>query len=125
MPSVNFDFSNLITEVRKRPILYDKTVNGDREEAWREISDTLLLPSRFYRKINLKFHDNINFVLFIVEQCNQKWMSLRDKFAKRLIVGNTSPWPYHNQMLFMASHIDEHFEFARRRGIMPRLIRIQ
>lgn len=56
MPSVDFDLNNLIIEVQKRPILYDKTLNGDREKAWEDVSNTLSFPGKdcvyqIFRKI--------------------------------------------------------------------------
>ncbi|XP_052759466.1 uncharacterized protein LOC113519592 [Galleria mellonella] len=82
---------DLIKEVEKRPILYDKSVSGFnktklRDEAWKEVKDALNVSEG---------------------ECKKRWRSLRDSFIKlRRTHGGRTRWPYHQVMRFLLPHIE-------------------
>ncbi|XP_022117273.1 transcription factor Adf-1 isoform X2 [Pieris rapae] len=82
---------DLIKEVEKRPILYDKSVSGFnktklRDDAWKEVQEALNVSEA---------------------ECKKRWRSLRDSFIKlQRTHGGRTRWPYHNAMRFLLPHIE-------------------
>lgn len=82
---------DLIKEVGKRPILYDKSVSGFnktklRDAAWKEVHETLNVTE---------------------SECKKRWRSLRDSFIKlQRTHGGRTRWPYHHAMRFLLPHIE-------------------
>nr|XP_026490856.1 uncharacterized protein LOC113396967 [Vanessa tameamea] len=82
---------DLIKEVEKRPILYDKSVSGFnktklRDDAWKEVQEALNVSE---------------------SECKKRWRSLRDSFIKlqRTHAGRTR-WPYLHSMRFLIPHVE-------------------
>ncbi|KAF9407480.1 hypothetical protein HW555_012509 [Spodoptera exigua] len=82
---------DLIKEVEKRPILYDKSVSGFnktklRDDAWKEVQQSLHVSE---------------------SECKKRWRSLRDSFIKlQRTHGGRTRWPYHQAMRFLLPHIE-------------------
>ncbi|KAI8435609.1 hypothetical protein MSG28_009197 [Choristoneura fumiferana] len=82
---------DLIKEVEKRPILYDKTVSGFnktklRDDAWKEVQESLNVSEA---------------------ECKKRWRSLRDSFIKlQRTHGGRTRWPYHQAMRFLLPHLE-------------------
>ncbi|KAJ8727899.1 hypothetical protein PYW08_016284 [Mythimna loreyi] len=82
---------DLIKEVEKRPILYDKSVSGFnktklRDDAWKEVQESLHVSE---------------------SECKKRWRSLRDSFIKlQRTHGGRTRWPYHQHMRFLLPHIE-------------------
>ncbi|XP_068632127.1 uncharacterized protein [Battus philenor] len=82
---------DLIKEVEKRPILYDKSVSGFnktklRDDAWKEVQDALHVSE---------------------SECKKRWRSLRDSFIKlQRTHGGRTRWPYHHAMRFLLPHVE-------------------
>ncbi|XP_004922050.1 transcription factor Adf-1-like isoform X2 [Bombyx mandarina] len=82
---------DLIKEVEKRPILYDKSVSGFnktklRDDAWKEVQEALNVTE---------------------SECKKRWRSLRDSFIKlQRTHGGRTRWPYHQAMRFLLPHIE-------------------
>ncbi|KAI5634843.1 alcohol dehydrogenase transcription factor myb/SANT-like domain-containing protein [Phthorimaea operculella] len=82
---------DLIKEVEKRPILYDKSVSGFnktklRDEAWKDVQDALNVSE---------------------SECKKRWRSLRDSFIKlQRTHGGRTRWPYHYAMRFLLPHVE-------------------
>ncbi|CAH2038009.1 unnamed protein product, partial [Iphiclides podalirius] len=82
---------DLIKEVEKRTILYDKSVSGFnktklRDEAWKEVQNALRVSEA---------------------ECKKRWRSLRDSFIKlQRTHGSRTRWPYLNAMRFLLPHIE-------------------
>ncbi|XP_038212066.1 transcription factor Adf-1-like [Zerene cesonia] len=82
---------DLIKEVEKRPILYDKSVSGFnktklRDDAWKEVQEALHVSEA---------------------ECKKRWRSLRDSFIKlQRTHGGRTRWPYHNAMRFLLPHVE-------------------
>ncbi|XP_026725355.1 uncharacterized protein LOC113492199 isoform X2 [Trichoplusia ni] len=82
---------DLIKEVEKRPILYDKSVSGFnktklRDDAWKEVQESLNVSE---------------------SECKKRWRSLRDSFIKlQRTHGGRTRWPYHQAMRFLLPHIE-------------------
>ncbi|CAH0579002.1 unnamed protein product [Chrysodeixis includens] len=82
---------DLIKEVEKRPILYDKSVSGFnktklRDDAWKEVQESLNVSE---------------------SECKKRWRSLRDSFIKlQRTHGGRTRWPYHHAMRFLLPHIE-------------------
>ncbi|PZC86206.1 uncharacterized protein LOC124633492 [Helicoverpa zea] len=82
---------DLIKEVEKRPILYDKSVSGFnktklRDDAWKEVQEALHVSE---------------------SECKKRWRSLRDSFIKlQRTHGGRTRWPYHQAMRFLLPHIE-------------------
>ncbi|XP_013199642.1 transcription factor Adf-1 [Amyelois transitella] len=82
---------DLIREVEKRPILYDKFVVGFnktklRDDAWKEVQDSLNVSE---------------------SECKKRWRSLRDSFIKlQRTHGGRTRWPYHQAMKFLLPHVE-------------------
>ncbi|XP_063381109.1 transcription factor Adf-1-like [Cydia fagiglandana] len=83
---------DLIKEVEKRPILYDKSVSGFnktklRDDAWKEVQEALNVSAE--------------------AECKKRWRSLRDSFIKlQRTHGGRTRWPYHQAMRFLLPHLD-------------------
>uniref|UniRef100_A0A182IZ45 MADF domain-containing protein n=1 Tax=Anopheles atroparvus TaxID=41427 RepID=A0A182IZ45_ANOAO len=89
---------NLIAEVKKEVVLYDKTCSVYRktcatDEAWKRVSDALGVS---------------------VDSCKKRWKSLRDCFIKHFRAGlilnqqqnsNKKSWAYYDQLSFLTKHI--------------------
>ncbi|CAH2235147.1 transcription factor Adf-1-like [Pararge aegeria] len=82
---------DLIREVERRPILYDKTVSGFnktrlRDNAWKDVQETLNVSEA---------------------ECKKRWRSLRDSFIKlQRTHGGRTRWPYLSAMRFLLPHIE-------------------
>ncbi|XP_075973189.1 uncharacterized protein LOC142974630 [Anticarsia gemmatalis] len=82
---------DLIKEVEKHPILYDKSVSGFnktklRDDAWKEVQEALNVSE---------------------SECKKRWRSLRDSFIKlQRTHGGRTRWPYHQAMRFLLPHIE-------------------
>ncbi|XP_026333055.1 uncharacterized protein LOC113240060 isoform X2 [Hyposmocoma kahamanoa] len=82
---------DLIKEVEKRPILYDKSVSGFnktklRDDAWKEVQEVLHVSEA---------------------ECKKRWRSLRDSFIKlQRTHGGRTRWPYHYAMKFLLPHVE-------------------
>ncbi|CAG9786383.1 unnamed protein product [Diatraea saccharalis] len=82
---------DLIKEVEKRPILYDKSVSGFnktklRDDAWKEVQEALNVSE---------------------SECKKRWRSLRDSFIKlQRTHGGRTRWPYHHAMRFLLPHVE-------------------
>ncbi|KAG6447082.1 transcription factor Adf-1-like [Manduca sexta] len=82
---------DLIKEVEKRPILYDKSVSGFnktklRDDAWKDVQESLHVSE---------------------SECKKRWRSLRDSFIKlQRTHGGRTRWPYHHAMRFLLPHIE-------------------
>ncbi|CAB3223643.1 unnamed protein product [Arctia plantaginis] len=82
---------DLIREVEKHPILYDKSVSGFnktklRDDAWKEVHIALHVSE---------------------SECKKRWRSLRDSFIKlQRTHGGRTRWPYHQAMRFLLPHIE-------------------
>ncbi|KAG4070791.1 hypothetical protein HA402_011017 [Bradysia odoriphaga] len=90
---------NLIKEVRKRPILYDKSLKGyrkpsSREQSWREVAYALNCTP---------------------EESKKRWRSLRDAFMKQCkqnanddMYGNPKKkkWLFYDLMKFLSPYLD-------------------
>ncbi|XP_049869206.1 uncharacterized protein LOC126368975 isoform X2 [Pectinophora gossypiella] len=82
---------DLIKEVEKRPILYDKSVSGFnktklRDEAWKDVQEALNVSEA---------------------ECKKRWRSLRDSFIKlQRTHGGRTRWPYHYAMRFLLPHVE-------------------
>lgn len=83
--------TDLIKEVEKHPILYDKSVSGFnktklRDDAWKEVQEALNVSE---------------------SECKKRWRSLRDSFIKlQRTHGGRTRWPYHQAMRFLLPHIE-------------------
>ncbi|XP_053608008.1 uncharacterized protein LOC128673877 [Plodia interpunctella] len=88
---------DLIREVEKRPILYDKFVVGFnktklRDDAWKEVQDSLNVSET---------------------ECKKRWRSLRDSFIKlQRTHGGRTRWPYHQAMKFLLPHVEPKAEIG-------------
>ncbi|KAL0840921.1 hypothetical protein ABMA28_014718 [Loxostege sticticalis] len=86
---------DLIKEVEKRPILYDKSVSGFnktklRDDAWKEVQEALNVTEA---------------------ECKKRWRSLRDSFIKlQRTHGGRTRWPYHHAMRFLLPHVEPKIE---------------
>ncbi|KAL4719684.1 hypothetical protein ACJJTC_003005 [Scirpophaga incertulas] len=86
---------DLIKEVEKRPILYDKSVSGFnktkmRDDAWKEVQEALNASEA---------------------ECKKRWRSLRDSFIKlQRTHGGRTRWPYHHAMRFLLPHVEQKLE---------------
>ncbi|XP_063825347.1 transcription factor Adf-1-like [Ostrinia nubilalis] len=86
---------DLIKEVEKRPILYDKSVSGFnktklRDDAWKEVQEALNVTEA---------------------ECKKRWRSLRDSFIKlQRTHGGRTRWPYHHAMRFLLPHVEPKME---------------
>ncbi|KAJ0176987.1 hypothetical protein K1T71_006996 [Dendrolimus kikuchii] len=93
---------DLIKEVEKRPILYDKSVSGFnktklRDDAWKEVQDALNVSE---------------------SECKKRWRSLRDSFIKlQRTHGGRTRWPYHHAMRFLLPHIEPKNETGSKREV--------
>ncbi|XP_045448575.1 uncharacterized protein LOC123657016 [Melitaea cinxia] len=82
---------DLIKEVEKRPILYDKSVSGFnktklRDDAWKEVQEALNVSET---------------------ECKKRWRSLRDSFIKlQRTHGGRTRWPYLHAMRFLLPHVE-------------------
>ncbi|XP_023941219.1 transcription factor Adf-1-like [Bicyclus anynana] len=82
---------DLIREVERRPILYDKTVSGFnktklRDNAWKDVQETLNVSEA---------------------ECKKRWRSLRDSFIKlQRTHGGRTRWPYLSAMKFLLPHVE-------------------
>ncbi|CAH3998432.1 transcription factor Adf-1-like [Pieris brassicae] len=91
---------DLIKEVEKRPILYDKSVSGFnktklRDDAWKEVQEALNVSEA---------------------ECKKRWRSLRDSFIKlQRTHGGRTRWPYHNAMRFLLPHVEPKSETSAKR----------
>ncbi|CAF4954121.1 transcription factor Adf-1-like [Pieris napi] len=91
---------DLIKEVEKRPILYDKSVSGFnktklRDDAWKEVQEALNVSEA---------------------ECKKRWRSLRDSFIKlQRTHGGRTRWPYHNAMRFLLPHVEPKSESSTKR----------
>ncbi|CAG9798655.1 unnamed protein product [Chironomus riparius] len=97
--STNVPESELIEQVKQRPLLYDKNVKdyrkpGISEQAWMEVANVLQTT---------------------VTNCRKRWKSLRDTFIKyyRLDVinrkngkKNRKTWVYYSDLAFLIPHVD-------------------
>ncbi|XP_049869208.1 transcription factor Adf-1-like isoform X4 [Pectinophora gossypiella] len=93
---------DLIKEVEKRPILYDKSVSGFnktklRDEAWKDVQEALNVSEA---------------------ECKKRWRSLRDSFIKlQRTHGGRTRWPYHYAMRFLLPHVEPKSEVTIKREI--------
>ncbi|XP_013143180.1 PREDICTED: transcription factor Adf-1-like [Papilio polytes] len=82
---------DLIKEIEKHPILYDKSISGFnktklREDAWTAVRDSLNVSET---------------------ECKKRWRSLRDSFIKlQRTHGGRTRWSYHHAMRFLLPHIE-------------------
>ncbi|XP_072932265.1 uncharacterized protein [Epargyreus clarus] len=90
---------DLIKEVEKHPILYDKNVKGFnkaklRDDAWKEVAKVLDVTDT---------------------ECKKRWRSLRDSFIKlQRTHGNRTRWPYHHAMRFLIPHLEPRPDFPKK-----------
>ncbi|XP_037964876.2 transcription factor Adf-1 isoform X1 [Plutella xylostella] len=86
---------DLIKEVEKRPILYDKSVSGFnktklRDDAWKDVQEALNVTG-----------------CSTESECKKRWRSLRDSFIKlQRTHGGRTRWPYHQAMRFLLPHVE-------------------
>ncbi|XP_041978256.1 transcription factor Adf-1-like [Aricia agestis] len=91
---------DLIKEVEKRPILYDKAVSGFnktklRDDAWKEVQEALNVSE---------------------SECKKRWRSLRDSFIKlQRTHGGRTRWPYHHHMRFLLPHVEPKVDVISKR----------
>ncbi|XP_049869207.1 transcription factor Adf-1-like isoform X3 [Pectinophora gossypiella] len=99
---------DLIKEVEKRPILYDKSVSGFnktklRDEAWKDVQEALNVSGN---------------VVTTEAECKKRWRSLRDSFIKlQRTHGGRTRWPYHYAMRFLLPHVEPKSEVTIKREI--------
>ncbi|CAK1595796.1 unnamed protein product [Parnassius mnemosyne] len=93
---------DLIKEVEKRPILYDKSVSGFnktklRDDAWKEVQNALHVSEA---------------------ECKKRWRSLRDSFIKlQRTHGGRTRWSYHHAMRFLLPHVEPKSEMTSKREL--------
>nr|CBH09242.1 HM00003 [Heliconius melpomene] len=82
---------DLIKEVERHPILYDKSVSGFnktklRDDAWKDVQEVLNVSEA---------------------ECKKRWRSLRDSFIKlQRTHGGRTRWPYLHAMKFLLPHVE-------------------